>query len=95
MSLKQERRAQVQLGHQTYFLKKSKLCQLVLAEKFKDLKHSKKLESFFSQKRRRNAGKERDIFLSAKSAKTCLQLCRCRKTDTLGLGLTLPVHSSL
>ncbi|KAB0397441.1 hypothetical protein E2I00_000856, partial [Balaenoptera physalus] len=33
--------------------------QLVLAEKFKELKRSKKLESFLSRKRRRNAGKDR------------------------------------
>lgn len=33
--------------------------QLVLAEKFKELKRSKRLESFLSRKRRRNAGKDR------------------------------------
>lgn len=33
--------------------------QLALAEKFKELKRSKKLESFLSRKRRRNAGKDR------------------------------------
>jgi ribosomal RNA-processing protein 36 len=30
-----------------------------LAEKFKELRRSKKLESFLSRKRRRNAGKDR------------------------------------
>lgn len=59
LQLKQERRAQAQLGHRPYFLKKSEQRQLVLAEKFKELKRSKKLESFLSRKRRRNAGKDR------------------------------------
>lgn len=57
--LKQEWWAQAQQGHRPYFLKKSEQCQLVLAEKFKELKRSKKLESFLSRKRRRNAGKDR------------------------------------
>ncbi|XP_047653324.1 kelch domain-containing protein 3 isoform X3 [Phacochoerus africanus] len=59
LALKQERRAQAQQGHRPYFLKKSEQRQLVLAEKFKELKRSKKLESFLSRKRRRNAGKDR------------------------------------
>ncbi|XP_008992687.5 ribosomal RNA processing protein 36 homolog isoform X1 [Callithrix jacchus] len=59
LALKQERRAQAQEGHRPYFLKKSEQRQLALAEKFKELKRSKKLESFLSRKRRRNAGKDR------------------------------------
>ncbi|GAB1301127.1 Ribosomal RNA processing protein 36 homolog [Apodemus speciosus] len=59
LALKQERRALAQQGHRPYFLKKSEQRQLALAEKFKELKRSKKLESFLSRKRRRNAGKDR------------------------------------
>ncbi|KAG8512063.1 Ribosomal RNA processing protein 36 [Galemys pyrenaicus] len=59
LALKQEQRAQAQQGHRPYFLKKSEQRQLALAEKFKELKRSKKLESFLSRKRRRNAGKDR------------------------------------
>lgn len=59
LALKQEQRALAQQGHRPYFLKKSEQRQLVLAEKFKELKRSKKLESFLSRKRRRNAGKDR------------------------------------
>ncbi|CAD7677848.1 unnamed protein product [Nyctereutes procyonoides] len=59
LALKQEQRARAQQGHRPYFLKKSEQRQLVLAEKFKELKRSKRLESFLSRKRRRNAGKDR------------------------------------
>ncbi|XP_005389794.1 PREDICTED: ribosomal RNA processing protein 36 homolog isoform X2 [Chinchilla lanigera] len=59
LALKQEQRARAQQGHRPYFLKKSEQRQLALAEKFKELKRSKKLESFLSRKRRRNAGKDR------------------------------------
>ncbi|XP_066215494.1 kelch domain-containing protein 3 isoform X2 [Saccopteryx leptura] len=59
LALKQERRAQAQEGHRPYFQKKSEQRQLALAEKFKELKRSKKLDSFLSRKRRRNAGKDR------------------------------------
>ncbi|KAL4676497.1 hypothetical protein H8959_010642 [Pygathrix nigripes] len=59
LALKRERRAQAQQGHRPYFLKKSEQRQLALAEKFKELKRSKKLENFLSRKRRRNAGKDR------------------------------------
>ncbi|XP_060225536.1 ribosomal RNA processing protein 36 homolog isoform X2 [Meriones unguiculatus] len=59
LALKQERRALAQQGHRPYFLKRSEQHQLALAEKFKELKRSKKLESFLSRKRRRNAGKDR------------------------------------
>uniref|UniRef100_A0A452RLQ1 rRNA biogenesis protein RRP36 n=1 Tax=Ursus americanus TaxID=9643 RepID=A0A452RLQ1_URSAM len=59
LALKQEQRARAQQGHRPYFLKRSEQRQLVLAEKFKELKRSKKLESFLSRKRRRNAGKDR------------------------------------
>ncbi|XP_029800002.1 kelch domain-containing protein 3 isoform X2 [Suricata suricatta] len=59
LALKQERRARAQQGHRPYFLKKSEQRQLLLAEKFQELKRSKKLESFLSRKRRRNAGKDR------------------------------------
>ncbi|XP_055982320.1 kelch domain-containing protein 3 isoform X2 [Sorex fumeus] len=59
LALQQERRAQAKEGHRPFFLKKSEQRQLVLAEKFKELKRSKKLESFLSRKRRRNAVKDR------------------------------------
>ncbi|KAM9234934.1 ribosomal RNA processing protein 36 homolog [Dugong dugon] len=59
LALKREQRAQAQQGRRPYFLKKSEQRQLALAEKFKELKRSKKLESFLSRKRRRNAGKDR------------------------------------
>ncbi|XP_066106306.1 kelch domain-containing protein 3 isoform X2 [Saccopteryx bilineata] len=59
LALKQEQRAQAQEGHRPYFQKKSEQRQLALAEKFKELKRSKKLDSFLSRKRRRNAGKDR------------------------------------
>ncbi|XP_036623427.1 kelch domain-containing protein 3 isoform X2 [Trichosurus vulpecula] len=59
LALKQEQRAQAQQGHRPYFLKKSEQRQLALAEKYKKLKRSQKLESFLSRKRRRNAGKDR------------------------------------
>uniref|UniRef100_A0A8D2CP20 rRNA biogenesis protein RRP36 n=1 Tax=Sciurus vulgaris TaxID=55149 RepID=A0A8D2CP20_SCIVU len=59
LALKQEQRTQAQQGHRPYFLKKSEQRQLVLAEKFKELKRSKKLESFLSRKRHRNAGKDK------------------------------------
>ncbi|XP_048203710.1 LOW QUALITY PROTEIN: ribosomal RNA processing protein 36 homolog [Perognathus longimembris pacificus] len=55
----EERRALAQQGHRPYFMKKSEQRQLALAEKFKELKRSKKLESFLSRKRRRNAGKDK------------------------------------
>ncbi|XP_074166969.1 kelch domain-containing protein 3 isoform X2 [Sminthopsis crassicaudata] len=59
LALKREQRAQAQQGHRPYFLKKSEQRQLALAEKYKKLKRSQKLESFLSRKRRRNAGKDR------------------------------------
>nr|XP_045011886.1 ribosomal RNA processing protein 36 homolog isoform X2 [Jaculus jaculus]XP_045011887.1 ribosomal RNA processing protein 36 homolog isoform X2 [Jaculus jaculus] len=59
LAQKRERRALAQQGHRPYFPKKSEQRQLALAEKFKELKRSKKLESFLSRKRRRNAGKDR------------------------------------
>ncbi|XP_051008827.1 ribosomal RNA processing protein 36 homolog isoform X3 [Acomys russatus] len=59
LALQQEQRALAQQGQRPYFLKKSEQRQLALAEKFQELKRSKKLESFLSRKRRRNAGKDR------------------------------------
>ncbi|XP_053456990.1 kelch domain-containing protein 3 isoform X2 [Nycticebus coucang] len=59
LALKHERRAQAQEGHRPYFLKKSEQRQLALAEKFKELRRRRKLESFLSRKRRRNAGKDK------------------------------------
>ncbi|XP_012874621.1 PREDICTED: ribosomal RNA processing protein 36 homolog [Dipodomys ordii] len=59
LAQKQERRALAQQGHRPYFMKKSEQRQLALAEKFKELKRSKKLENFLSRKRRRNAGKDK------------------------------------
>ncbi|XP_017512528.3 ribosomal RNA processing protein 36 homolog isoform X2 [Manis javanica] len=59
LALKREQRAQAQQGRRPYFLKKSEQRQLALAEKFKELKRSKKLDSFLNRKRRRNAGKDR------------------------------------
>ncbi|XP_076928050.1 uncharacterized protein LOC143591860 [Bidens hawaiensis] len=54
---KKEREAAKQ-GKQPYYLKKSEIRKQQLAEKFKELKASGKLESFIEKKRRKNAAKD-------------------------------------
>ncbi|XP_076953299.1 uncharacterized protein LOC143627333 [Bidens hawaiensis] len=54
---KKEREAAKQ-GKQPYYLKKSEIQKQQLAEKFKELKASGKLESFIEKKRRKNAAKD-------------------------------------
>lgn len=56
---KKKQRELVGQGHKPFFLKKSDKKKLELAEKFKDLKRSGKLENFMSKKRKRNATKDR------------------------------------
>ncbi|XP_074845350.1 ribosomal RNA processing protein 36 homolog [Carettochelys insculpta] len=59
LALKRERREQAQLGRKPFYLKKSEKWKLELAEKYKALKGSGKLESFLSKKRKRNAIKDK------------------------------------
>ncbi|XP_072912364.1 ribosomal RNA processing protein 36 homolog [Hemitrygon akajei] len=56
---KQEQRQRVQQGSKPYFLKKSELRTLALADKYRLLKRSGKLENFLEKKRKRNATKDR------------------------------------
>ncbi|KAL1546972.1 ribosomal RNA processing protein 36 [Salvia divinorum] len=55
---KKKERDAAKKGKQPYYLKKSELQKQKLAEKFKELKESGKLESFIEKKRRRNAAKD-------------------------------------
>lgn len=56
---KKKERAAAKKGKQPYYLKKSEIRQQNLAEKYKELKESGKLEAFIEKKRRRNAAKDR------------------------------------
>ncbi|XP_076156120.1 ribosomal RNA processing protein 36 homolog [Alosa pseudoharengus] len=56
---KRNQRELVGQGHRPFFLKKSDKKKLELAEKYKDLKRSGKLENFIAKKRKRNATKDR------------------------------------
>ncbi|XP_062400191.1 ribosomal RNA processing protein 36 homolog [Sardina pilchardus] len=56
---KRKQRELVGQGHRPFFLKKSDKKKLELAEKYKDLKRSGKLENFIAKKRKRNATKDR------------------------------------
>nr|XP_020747876.1 ribosomal RNA processing protein 36 homolog [Odocoileus virginianus texanus] len=93
LALKQERRAQAQQGHRPHFLKKSEQRQLVLAEKLKELKRSKKLGSFLSRKRRRNAGRGSQLPWNSTSSEMTLSLLDCLRAEKEQLSL-LPRHSS-
>ncbi|KAG6434787.1 hypothetical protein SASPL_106430 [Salvia splendens] len=55
---KKKERDAAKKGKQPYYLKKSEIQKQKLAEKFKELKESGKLESFIEKKRRRNAAKD-------------------------------------
>ncbi|XP_057794512.1 uncharacterized protein LOC131010851 [Salvia miltiorrhiza] len=55
---KKKEREAAKKGKQPYYLKKSEIQKHKLAEKFKELKESGKLESFIEKKRRRNAAKD-------------------------------------
>lgn len=56
-SLKKAELAAVKEGKKPFFLKKSERKKLTLAEKFKELKQSGKLEKYMEKKRKRNAAK--------------------------------------
>ncbi|XP_055492260.1 ribosomal RNA processing protein 36 homolog isoform X1 [Leucoraja erinacea] len=56
---KQEQRQRVQQGSKPYFLKKSELKTMELADRYQALKRDGKLESFLGRKRKRNATKDR------------------------------------
>jgi len=56
-SLKKAEMAAVKEGKKPFFLKKSERKKLTLAEKFKELKQSGKLEKYMEKKRKRNAAK--------------------------------------
>uniref|UniRef100_A0A8C8SV70 rRNA biogenesis protein RRP36 n=1 Tax=Pelusios castaneus TaxID=367368 RepID=A0A8C8SV70_9SAUR len=59
LALKRDQREQAQQGRKPFYLKKSAKRKLELAEKYKELKGSGKLESFLSKKRKRNAIKDK------------------------------------
>lgn len=56
-TLKKAELAAVKEGKKPFFLKKSERKKLALAEKFKELKQSGKLEKYMEKKRKRNAAK--------------------------------------
>ena len=56
-SMKKAELAAVKEGKKPFFLKKSERKKLTLAEKFKELKQSGKLEKYMEKKRKRNAAK--------------------------------------
>ncbi|XP_069744102.1 ribosomal RNA processing protein 36 homolog [Narcine bancroftii] len=56
---KQEQRQRVAEGSRPYFLKRSKLRELALADKFQALRRSSKVDVFLGKKRKRNAMKDR------------------------------------
>ncbi|XP_078255010.1 ribosomal RNA processing protein 36 homolog isoform X2 [Rhinoraja longicauda] len=56
---KQEQRQRVRQGSKPYFLKKSELRTMELADRYQALKQDGKLESFLGRKRKRNATKDR------------------------------------
>ncbi|KAH6782338.1 rRNA biogenesis RRP36-like protein [Perilla frutescens var. hirtella] len=55
---KKKEREAAKKGKQPYYLKKSEIRTQKLAEKYKELKESGKLESFIEKKRRKNAAKD-------------------------------------
>ncbi|KAM9313573.1 ribosomal RNA processing protein 36 homolog [Pholidichthys leucotaenia] len=59
LQLKRQQRERAAQGAQPFFMKKSEMKKLQLAEKYQELKKSGKLENFLSKKRRRNATKDR------------------------------------
>ncbi|KAK7126716.1 hypothetical protein R3I94_018034 [Phoxinus phoxinus] len=59
IEFKRKQREMVGQGHKPFYLKKSDMKKLELAEKYSELKRSGKLENFLSKKRKRNATKDR------------------------------------
>ncbi|XP_070590735.1 ribosomal RNA processing protein 36 homolog [Erythrolamprus reginae] len=59
LAFKRQQREFAKQGKKPFFLKKSEMQKLELAEKYKDLKRSGKLESFLNKKRKRNAAKDK------------------------------------
>lgn len=59
LQFKRKQRELVGQGHKPFYLKKSDMKKLELAEKYSELKKSGKLENFLSKKRKRNATKDR------------------------------------
>ncbi|KAK9967662.1 hypothetical protein ABG768_002041 [Culter alburnus] len=59
LKYKRKQRELVGQGHKPFYLKKSDMKKLELAEKYSELKKSGKLENFLSKKRKRNATKDR------------------------------------
>ncbi|XP_077082353.1 ribosomal RNA processing protein 36 homolog [Siphateles boraxobius] len=59
LEFKRKQRELVGQGHKPFYLKKSDMKKLELAEKYSELKRSGKLENFLSKKRKRNATKDR------------------------------------
>lgn len=59
LEFKRKQREMVGQGHKPFYLKKSDMKKLELAEKYSELKRSGKLENFLSKKRKRNATKDR------------------------------------
>ncbi|XP_063158650.1 ribosomal RNA processing protein 36 homolog [Candoia aspera] len=59
LAFKKQQRELAKQGKKPFFPKKSEMQQLELAEKYKELKKSGKLESFLNKKRKRNAAKDK------------------------------------
>ncbi|XP_073700569.1 ribosomal RNA processing protein 36 homolog [Garra rufa] len=59
LHFKRKQRELVGQGHKPFYLKKSDMKKMELAEKYSELKKSGKLENFLSKKRKRNATKDR------------------------------------
>ncbi|KAH0622795.1 hypothetical protein JD844_025473 [Phrynosoma platyrhinos] len=59
LAFKKEQRELAKQGKKPFYLKKSDKQKWELAEKYKELKRSGKLESFLSKKRKRNAAKDK------------------------------------
>lgn len=58
-ALKAEERSKISEGKKPYFLKKSKVKEIALHEKFDQLKKSGKLQKYMEKKRKSNAAKDR------------------------------------
>lgn len=58
-SMKSEEREKIKQGKKPFFLKQSAKKEIILEEKFKDLKREGKLTKFMERKRRKNASKDK------------------------------------
>ncbi|XP_061223111.1 ribosomal RNA processing protein 36 homolog isoform X2 [Neopsephotus bourkii] len=67
LSWKRQQRELAKQGKKPFFLKKSEMKKLELADKYAELKRSGKLESFLNKKRKRNAIKDKRRLPSQKS----------------------------